>query len=54
MTVTSTPKEFHMEANSEPMTPPPSTIADLGVQSISRASVEVMTRSRISMPMVFE
>ena len=31
MMVTSTPKEFHRDANSEPMTPPPSTMADFGV-----------------------
>ena len=33
MMVTSAPNDFQTDANSEPMTPPPSTITDLGTQS---------------------
>ena len=54
MTVTSTPKDFHMEANSQPITPPPRTMALLGTKSISSASVEVMIRPPISTPRVLE
>ncbi|CAM5365545.1 hypothetical protein STENM327S_00012 [Streptomyces tendae] len=44
MTVTSEPKDFHAEANSTPMTPPPSTIADFGTRSSVRAWSEEMIR----------
>ena len=50
MIVTSAPKDFQTEANSEPMTPPPSTITDLGTQSSWSAWSDVMTRPPISRP----
>ncbi len=48
--VTSAPNDFHTEANSTPMTPPPRTTADLGIQSSSRAWSLVMIRPPISSP----
>lgn len=45
MTVTSVPKDFHAEANSTPMTPPPSTIAVFGTRSSFSAWSEEMIRS---------
>ena len=50
--VTSTPKDFQTEANSTPMTPPPSTMALCGKVSMASASVLVSTRPPISRPMV--
>ena len=50
MIVTSTPNDFHTEANSTPITPPPSTIALFGTQSIVSAWSEVITRPPISRP----
>ena len=50
MIVTSAPKDFQTLANSEPMTPPPRTIADFGTQSSCSAWSEVMTRPPISRP----
>ncbi len=50
MIVTSAPNDFHTDANSEPMTPPPRMIADFGTQSSLRAWSEVMTRPPISRP----
>jgi hypothetical protein len=43
MMVTSTPKDFQALANSQPMTPPPSTIAEAGTRSSSSACSLVMT-----------
>ena len=43
--VTSAPKDFHTLANSQPITPPPSTIADAGTRSRRSACSEVMTLS---------
>src|SRR6478735_7448058 len=48
--VTSVPKEAQVEANSTPMTPPPSTMAVSGTHSRLSAWVEVMTRPSISRP----
>ena len=48
--VTSVPNEAQVEANSTPMTPPPSTIAFSGIHSRLSAWVEVMTRPSISSP----
>ena len=42
--VTSAPKDFHTLANSTPMTPPPSTIAELGTRSSFSACSLVSTR----------
>ncbi|KFC50328.1 hypothetical protein GY12_20530 [Micrococcus luteus] len=47
-----TPKEFHRDANSEPMTPPPSTMADFGGVVQLEASVEVMIFLEMGRPMV--
>ncbi len=44
MIVTSAPKDFQTLANSQPMTPPPRTIAEAGTWSRRRACSEVMTR----------
>jgi hypothetical protein len=41
--VTSTPKDFHALANSQPMTPPPRTMAEVGTRSSSSAWSLVMT-----------
>ena len=43
--VTSAPNDFQTLANSTPMTPPPSTIADAGTWSSCSACSLVMTRS---------
>ncbi len=43
--VTSAPKLRHTLANSQPMTPPPSTITEAGTRSRRRACSEVSTRS---------
>jgi len=43
--VTSVPKDFHAEANSTPITPPPSTIAVFGTRSRVSAWSEEMIRS---------
>ncbi len=43
--VTSAPKLFQTLANSQPMTPPPSTTTDAGTCSSLRACSEVMIRS---------
>lgn len=49
--VTSVPKDFHAEANSTPMTPPPRTIADVGTRSsFSAWSEEMMRLPSISRP----
>ena len=45
MMVTSEPKDFHTLANSQPITPPPSTMADAGTRSRRSACSEVMTFS---------
>ena len=51
MIVTSVPKDFHAEANSTPMTPPPRTIADCGTRSsFSAWSEEMMRLPSISRP----
>ena len=42
--VTSAPNDFHTLANSTPITPPPSTIAELGTRSSLRACSLVITR----------
>ena len=43
--VTFAPKLAHTLANSQPMTPPPSTITEAGTRSRRRACSEVSTRS---------
>ena len=43
MMVTSTPKDFQALANSQPMTPPPRTIAEAGTRSRLSAWSLVMT-----------
>ena len=43
--VTSAPKLRHTLANSQPITPPPSTITEAGTRSSRSACSEVMTRS---------
>ena len=43
MIVTSAPKDFQTLANSQPMTPPPSTMAEAGTWSRRSACSEVMT-----------
>ena len=43
--VTSAPKLRHTLANSQPMTPPPSTTTEAGTRSSRRAWSEVITRS---------
>ena len=48
--VTSTPKDFQTEANSTPMTPPPSMTTFFGHVVQVRASSEVMTLPPISRP----
>ena len=45
MIVTSAPNERHTLANSQPMTPPPSTTTDAGTRSSRRACSEVTIRS---------
>ena len=42
--VTSAPNDFQTLANSQPMTPPPSTIAEAGTRSSWRACSEASTR----------
>ena len=44
MIVTSAPNDFHTLANSTPITPPPSTIAELGTRSSLRACSLASTR----------
>ncbi len=44
MMVTSAPKDFQTDANSTPMTPPPSTITDCGTRSRVSAWSEEMIR----------
>ncbi len=44
-TVTWVPNDAHTLANSQPITPPPSTIADAGTRSSRSACSEVITRS---------
>ncbi len=48
--VTSAPSDVHTEANSTPITPPPSTSAVRGTHSSSRACSEVMTRPSMARP----
>ena len=48
--VTSVPKDAQVEANSTPMTPPPSTIAFSGIHSRLSAWVDVITRPSIVRP----
>ena len=45
MMVTSAPNERHTLANSQPITPPPSTITDAGTLSSRSACSEVITRA---------
>ena len=44
-TVTSAPNDFHTLANSQPITPPPSTMTDSGTRSSRSAWSEVRMRS---------
>ena len=48
--VTSVPNEAQVDANSTPITPPPSTIAFSGIHSRLSAWVEVITRPSIVRP----
>ena len=50
MMVTSAPSEAHTEANSTPITPPPSTSAFCGIHCSSRACSEVITRPSMARP----
>ena len=48
--VTSVPNDAQVEANSTPITPPPSTIAFSGIHSRLSACVDVITRPSIAKP----